>query len=139
MHTYSRLYIHTVFSVKNRAELISAEWETNLHKIIGSTLKEIGCTPIITNGTADHIHCFYVLLPSINISETMKMVKGRSSRWINKNHVFESKFRWQRGFAAFSVNANDYKNMYYYIKNQKEKHLKITMKQELELLNQTAR
>jgi len=134
MHTYTRLYIHAVFSVKNREKLIDKNWEHSLHKLIGFVLRQCDCKPILINGTLDHIHCFFIINPTTNISVIMKRIKGATSRWINKNNLSTHYFRWQRGFSAFTHSSNEYSVIYNYIKNQKKHHQNCSVEEELKSL-----
>jgi len=137
MHSYSRLYIHTVFSVKNREPLIKDEWAIDLFKFMGFILNQSGAKTIFINGVNDHVHCLFIINPNICISNTMKTVKGTSSRWINKNKLSKRRFRWQKGFAAFSHSAREYDSVLNYIKNQKNHHLKISTENELKALKKS--
>lgn len=120
--TNSRIYIHCVFSVKNRKKLIHNNWESSLHKKIGYLINEAGAQSIIVNGMAEHLHCFFNISPKICISEIMKSAKAKSSLWVNKNNLSKEKFMWQVGFSAYSVSLSDFDKIYNYVKNQKYHH-----------------
>ncbi len=53
--------------------------------------------------TADHIHILASLPTTISVSKGIQLAKGRSSKWINDTFVHLRGFRWQEGYAAFSV------------------------------------
>jgi REP element-mobilizing transposase RayT len=69
--------------VKYRGAIIHKEWRHTLLGEIGNLIKETGCKTIIANGVEDHVHCFVGLKPIISISELMKGVKAKSSKYIN--------------------------------------------------------
>ncbi|MFA6083118.1 transposase [Mucilaginibacter sp.] len=48
----------------------------------------------------------------------MRIVKGESSEWINKENLCPAIFRWQEGYAAFSYSRSQIKVISEYIENQ---------------------
>ncbi len=102
-NTYVKLYVQTVFSVKYRNALILDHFRKELHAVVGSLINETGCKTFIVNGVEDHIHCFFSLKSSTSLSEVMKSVKAKSSKWINENGFVKERFEWQRGFGGFNL------------------------------------
>lgn len=129
-NTYVKLYVQTVFAVKYRNALIKESFRKELFAVIGNLINETGCKTIIVNGVEDHIHCFFTLKTTLSLSEVMKSVKAKSSKWINKNQFLEERFEWQRGFGGFSYNQNSIDRVYKYIENQEEHHKKENFKDE---------
>lgn len=74
----------------------------------------------------DHLHLFVGLNPSISISDTMKAIKGDSSKWVNKEKLTKRSFYWQEGYGAFSHSVSQVDAVVKYILNQKEHHRKTT-------------
>jgi len=60
----------------------------------------------------------------------LEEVKKRSSKWIKTKDIKFSKFYWQDGYGIFSVRPTDVEWVIGYIKNQKERHKKMSFKQE---------
>lgn len=54
--TYSQIYIHIVFAVKGRNNLISKKWKDELYKYITGIISNEGQKMIAINGMPDHIH-----------------------------------------------------------------------------------
>lgn len=133
-NTYHKIHIHAIFAVKFRKGLIQPEWESRLHAVIGNLIKDSGGKPIIINGTEDHIHCFFHVKPTATLSEMMKTVKAKSSKWINNNDLLNQRFEWQRGYGCFSYGQSQKNTLYHYISNQKERHKKMSFKEEYEKL-----
>ena len=65
--SYTQIYIHIVFAVKGRDNLISKHWKEELNKYIAGIIKRKEQKSIIVNGMPDHIHAFVGLSPSIAI------------------------------------------------------------------------
>ncbi|MEP6805669.1 MAG: IS200/IS605 family transposase [Flavobacterium sp.] len=129
-NTYYQVYIQAVFAVKYREAIISSECKSQILSVIGNLINETGCKTIIVNGTEDHVHCFLGLKPTISISELMKNVKGKSSRFINEHQLTKYKFEWQEGYGVFSYSRSHIGAVYKYIANQEEHHKKQNFKDE---------
>ena len=135
-NTYHQVYIQVVFAVKYREAVIANEWKSILFGVIGNLINEMGCKTIIVNGVEDHVHCFLGLKPVVSISELMKTVKAKSSKYINDNHLTKLRFEWQEGYGAFSYSHSQINTVYKYIANQEEHHKKQTFRKEyLEFLD----
>jgi putative transposase len=129
-NTYHQVYLQTVFAVKYRAAVIEKEWKPKLHAVIGNLINENNCKTFIVNGVEDHVHCFFGLKPLISISELMKSVKAKSSKFINDNQLTPNRFEWQRGYGVFSYSHSQIDHVYKYIQNQESHHRSATFKKE---------
>lgn len=129
-NTYHQVYIQAVFAVKYRGALINNECKSKILSVIGNLINETGCKTIIVNGTDDHVHCLLGLKPTISISELMKIVKGKSSRFINDHQLTKCKFEWQEGYGVFSYSKSHIDAVYKYIANQEAHHKKQNFKDE---------
>lgn len=100
--TFSQIHIQVVFAVKGRENLIAKTWNDELNKYIAGIINGKGQKTIIVNGTANHIHAFFGLRPSISLSDLVRDIKNNSTNFINKKKLSKYKFSWQEGFGAFS-------------------------------------
>jgi putative transposase len=129
-NTYTQLHIHFVFAVKYRKAVITNEWEDRLHKYITGIVQGNGHKMLAINSAEDHIHIFIGLNPKQSISEIMRLVKGDSSEFVNKEKFTERKFQWQEGYGAFSNSHSQIDAVVKYILNQKTHHAKTSFKEE---------
>ncbi len=129
-NTYHQMYIQTVFPVKYRRALIDKNWRSELFAVMGNLINESGCRNIIVNGVEDHAHCFFTLRPDISVSEVMKLVKAKSSKWINENNLVNHRFEWQKGFGSFTYSKSQVPKVYRYIENQEVHHRKQNFRDE---------
>ncbi len=129
-NTFHQIYIQAVFAVKYREALITNESKSKIFGVIGNLINETGCKTIIVNGVEDHVHCFLNLKPTVSISELMKIVKGKSSKYINDHNLTKSKFEWQEGYGVFSYSRSHVDAVYKYIANQEEQHKKQSFNEE---------
>lgn len=129
-NTFSQVYIQCIFAVKYRDAIINKEWRQTLLGVIGNLVNETGCKTIIVNGVEDHVHCFVGLKPNISISELMKGVKAKSSKYVNDHQLVKRRFEWQEGYGVFSYGHSQIDDVFKYISNQELHHKKQTFREE---------
>ena len=128
--TYSKIYIMAVFAVKGRENNIRMSFKDELHKYISGILKNEGVYPLAVGGWKDHVHVLFTMQPNHCISDIIRVVKSNSSKWLNENFDFSSKFQWQEGFGAFSYHESRLEGMIQYIMHQEQHHSNKTFKEE---------
>jgi putative transposase len=129
-NTYHQIYIQSVFPVKYRKSMIHQDWKSNLLAVMGNLINEAGCKTILVNGVEDHVHCFFAIQPSMTVSDVMKNVKAKSSKWVNEEGYLNHRFEWQPGFGCFSYGHSQVSRVYRYIKKQEEHHKKMGFREE---------
>jgi REP element-mobilizing transposase RayT len=115
---------HAVFSTKHRLPAISPEVEERLYPFIGGILKDLGCTPIAINGTADHLHLLARYPSDLSHADMLRHTKKRSSEWIHTTFRDMQAFAWQEGYGGFTVSTSALDDVAQYIRQQKERHQK---------------
>ncbi|MCG9909884.1 MAG: IS200/IS605 family transposase [Flavobacteriales bacterium] len=134
-NTFTQIYIHLVFSVKGRQNLIQKNWKEELHKYICGVVNGKSQKVYAIGGVADHIHILVSIKPEISISELVRDIKANSSKWVNEKRLVSGKFNWQEGYGAFSHTHSLLDTVIAYINNQEEHHKKKSFKEEyIELL-----
>ena len=121
-NTYHQIYLQMVFAVKYRNAVINKEWKPKLLGVIGNLINEANCKTIIVNGVEDHVHCFIGLKPVVSVSELMKTVKAKSSKYVNDHSLTKERFEWQEGYGVFSYHQSLVDTVYKYIQNQEAHH-----------------
>lgn len=129
-NTYSQLYVHIVFAVKGRQNLISKKRKDEIYKYITGIVTNKGQKLIAINGVSDHIHILVGLKPDKSLSDLVRDIKANSSKFINDKKWINGKFEWQTGFGAFSYSHSQLTNVINYIRNQEEHHKVKTFKDE---------
>jgi putative transposase len=136
-NTFTKLYVHCVFTPKGKASLLTDSIRDKIHKYIYGIIKENKCYPVAVNGTKDHIHLLIGFTPTISISDLMRDIKRSSALFINKQIDSFHKFKWQEGYGAFTVGHHDLDKVCKYVLNQAEHHSIKTFKDEyIHLLNE---
>ena len=118
MSTHSGILIHVVFSTKQRFKLLDKTWRDDLFGVIGGNAQTQQGVLLQAGGTEDHVHLLLKTHPSFAVADTIKLIKGNSSHWINQNRKISAKFSWQRGYGAFSVSESMSDIVKQYIENQ---------------------
>ena len=135
-NTYTKMYVHCVFSPKGKRSLLVDSIRDRVHKYIYGIIKEKKCYPVAINGTKDHIHILFGFGPTICISELIRDIKRSSALFINDEIGSYLRFRWQEGFGAFTVGHRELDHVFKYIVNQEEHHRKKNFSDEyFEFLN----
>ncbi|MFV0604435.1 MAG: IS200/IS605 family transposase [Niabella sp.] len=129
-NTYTQLYIHIVFSVKGRQNLIQKTWKEELYKYICGIVSGKEQKVYAIGGVSDHIHILVSVKPNIALSDLVRDIKANASKWINEKRFVSGKFQWQEGFGAFSYAISQLDNVIAYINNQEQHHKKKTFKEE---------
>jgi putative transposase len=104
--TFSNLLYHIVYSTKNRIPLIHADLREPLYEYIGGIIRGEGGILLEIGGVPDHVHILAKFKTDIAVSEMLKKIKGKSSKWANDRPDRREYFDWQDGYAAFSVSES---------------------------------
>ncbi|MBX2992920.1 MAG: IS200/IS605 family transposase [Bacteroidetes bacterium] len=129
-NTFTQIYIHIVFSVQGRHNVISKEHKEELHKYTTGIITHKGQKLLAIHAMPDHVHILVGLKPDKSISDLVRDIKANSSRFITEKKWVRGKFRWQEGFGAFSYSHSQLTAVINYIRNQEKHHAKRTFRQE---------
>ncbi|MCH8316922.1 MAG: IS200/IS605 family transposase [Bacteroidetes bacterium] len=129
-NTFTQIYIHTVFAVQGRQNLIQKSWKDELYKYITGIVRNNNQKLLAINGMPDHIHIFLGLKPDIALSDLVRDIKSNSSSFINKKKWVMGKYHWQEGFGAFSYSDSQLDSVIKYIQNQEIRHKTKTFREE---------
>lgn len=127
---YVKIWIHTVWTTKNRAPLLAREIRQNVFDHIRENAKKKGIYIDFINGHLEHVHCLISLSSGLSIDKILMLLKGESSYWINKNKFSRGKFEWQDEYFAVSVSESNLSRVRNYIKNQEDHHKKKSFTEE---------
>jgi putative transposase len=128
---YVRVWIHLVWSTKNRFPFMDGELRRKIcrHIAENAASKDIHLDSI--NGSADHLHALISLGSDQTISKIAQLLKGESSHWVNKESTGLLKFEWQDDYFAESVSWSAVTTVKKYIADQEEHHVKKSFAEEV--------
>ena len=125
----SKLYVHLIFSTKNRQPVLAPEWRPELWAYLAGAFEGQKCFAKKIGGVADHVHASFELHRTVPVSDLVGEIKVESSKWI-KSYGGPPDFAWQGGYGAFSVSASNLDEVEAYIANQEKHHARVSFQDE---------
>jgi REP element-mobilizing transposase RayT len=93
----SQIYLHIVFSTKNRAPLLADKaLREGLHAYLAGTCRNLDSPSLIVGGVEDHVHILCRLSKNLSVAQYLRALKRESSKWI-KTKSRELASYWQNG------------------------------------------
>jgi REP element-mobilizing transposase RayT len=129
--TYSQLLLHIVFSTKGRAPWITPDIADRLYPYLGGIVRAEKGVLYDIGGVEDHVHMYLRWRPDGSVSDLMRTVKSRSSKWVHGEFPTLREFAWQEGYSVFSVSKSQEEAVKRYIANQAEHHTSEDFQSEL--------
>jgi REP element-mobilizing transposase RayT len=127
---WTQIHYHIVFGTKLRQPLITDPLAKDLYPFLGGITRDLGCSLVAIGGMPDHVHLLIRSRPDVCVSDLLRHLKGRSSKWANEERTT---LYWQKAYGAFSVSKSALEEVEAYILNQAEHHKRLTYKDEFEL------
>ena len=128
----AQIYIHLVFSTKNREPTLYEELQPKLHTYLAGISNTLGAQAITVGGVEDHIHLLGRLPRTLTVASWVEKLKVGSNRWFKEKAEAKGReaFSWQSGYGAFSISPRHVDPLVAYIRNQKEHHRDVTFQEE---------
>ena len=135
--TFFKLWIHGIFQTEPNKAYIHPELANVLYLEIEKKFIEQGCNLAAIGGQEDHIHFLFSQNPLLSLHETMTFIQGITERWYQLRDVESdySKFKWAHGYCAYSVSESGLEKTQSFIDNQVFIHKKMSLLNEISLLN----
>jgi putative transposase len=87
--------------------------------------------PYDIGGVEDHVHMYLRWRPDGSISDLVRTVKTRSSKWVHDRYPKLAEFAWQERSSVLSVSKSQEEVVKKYIAGQAEHHKKGDFKSDL--------
>jgi REP element-mobilizing transposase RayT len=129
-NSYTQFYMHFVFAVQARLNLISESIRDRVEKYITGIITKEKSKTIAIYCNPDHIHILVGLNPQTAPADLVRIIKTNSTRWINKERLVNGKFGWQEGYGGFSYSRSQLDAVCKYIYNQPIHHKRVMFKDE---------
>jgi putative transposase len=98
--TYSQLLLHIVFSTKRRQRSITPGIADRLYPYMGGIIRAEKGVLYDIGGVDDHVHLYLRWRPDASVSDLMRTVKARSSKWVHDTFSQLDAFAWQEGYRG---------------------------------------
>ena len=122
----AKIYLHLIFSTKNRERSMPESIRADLHSYMGGILNGLGCSPVEINTEPDHAHVLFVMTRTEMVSNVVGQLKKSSNDWLRSRDAQFRDFYWQGGYGVFSVSQSAVEEVRAYIRNQREHHKQIS-------------
>lgn len=129
--SYSQILFHIVFSTKHRKPWITSDIVERLYPYLGGIVRAEQGVLYEIGGMEDHLHMYLRWRPNDSVSNLIRTVKSRSSKWVHDTFPALRGFAWQEGYSVFSVSKSQEEAVKQYIAGQAEHHRKQDFKSEL--------
>ena len=129
-NTYTQIYLHIVFAVKGRQNLLPEQHREEIHKYITGVVRERGHKMLAVFCMPDHVHILAGIKPAMSISDLVRDIKTGSSNFINGQKWIPTQFNWQEGYGAFSYSRSQIDGVIKYILGQEEHHKRKSFRDE---------
>lgn len=129
--SHVRIWVHLVFSTKNRKPFLTEEIREKVIKHIKENCNKKDIFLSAIDGYLEHLHCLISLGKDQSIAKTAQLIKGESAFWINKENLTTQRFSWQDDYFAISVSESQVEVVKRYILNQKKHHQKKSFQEEV--------
>jgi len=122
LHSKVRIFVHLIWGTHNHERVLNRELRIKIYQHLLERARELKIIINKMNLQPEHVHTLLELPSNKSIAEIAQNFKGECSNWINDNNLTVGKFRWQRGYGAYSVSISMLSTVENYIKNQDEHH-----------------
>ena len=99
--TYSQILLHIVFSTKRREPSISSDVAPRLYSYMEGIVRAEKGVLYDIGGVEDHVHMYVRWRPDDAVSNLMRTVKARSSKWVHDTFRHSRRLRGRKGIACF--------------------------------------
>jgi putative transposase len=134
-HSHAKLYVHAVWSTKNRIPVLDNDILARLAKQAEETAHALGGAVLAFGGAEDHVHVLLRYRPDLPVSRMVRGLKSALTLAIRRDDARYPDFAWQTGYGAFSVSISDIGRVVSYISNQAHHHDTGTVWPEIELID----
>jgi putative transposase len=115
---YVKNWLHCVWGTKSRVPFLTDGIKKTVLDHIRENAESKGIYIDIIDGHTQHLHCLISLHPDHSLSKVIRLLKGESSFWINKNHITKNRLKWAAEYYDVSVSETHVSRVRNYIKNQ---------------------
>ncbi len=120
-NTFSQLYIHVIFAVKGRANVVKETHREQVQKYITGIGNNRKTRVLAIHCMPNHIHILLSINPTTLIADLVRDIKTNSTLFIKEQGIARN-FAWQEGYGVFSVSPSQKDKVYNYVVNQAEHH-----------------
>jgi len=126
----ANLYVHLIFSTKERFSFLSKSVRPDLHAYMATVLANLNSPAVLINSESDHVHILFNMGRTVTLAQVVEDVKKSSSKWLKTQGANFHAFAWQAGYGGFSVSESNVPKVANYIRGQEDHHRVKTFQEE---------
>src|SRR5205823_7333497 len=111
----SKVVLGSSVSTRDREAWLGRGMRSRMHGYVATVCRGQGAGLVQVGGVADHVHILTTLPRTLSQAQLVEHIKKTSSKWIKTVAPRYHRFRWQRGYGAFSVSPSQLKSVLQYI------------------------
>ena len=120
-HSLSRVFVHLVWSTKRRVRSIAESDDTVLRELYLARSEKLSAELLAFGASDDHVHLAVRMPLTRSIAEVVRAFKSESAVVLARR-LQDPAFRWQSGYAAFSIDPDNTARLFDYVERQREHH-----------------
>ena len=121
---FHRLYVHLVWTTRDRLPLLNAELAQFLPPLLRNIARQEKVHILELGMVATHVHVLVRLHPTTRISRLLQRLKGGSARLANDQlHLTgANRLRWDAGYSIHSISPRSIDRVREYLRRQADHH-----------------
>ncbi len=121
-HSSASLFAHLVWATRHRASKLEPSADASLAALLERKARRLDARILAAGNAADHVHVLLRYPPRVSVAQIAHLLKGASSRALNRLAPNHSLAFWQVGYWAESVGPTDLDPLVGYIRQQRAHH-----------------
>ena len=101
LRSYNKIWIHFIWETFDGEKSLTKEVRKNVSNLFYDYCKEKKIFMKINFVNADHVHALLDLPTNLSVEDCIKLLKGASSFYINKNRITGTRFLGVRAMELF--------------------------------------
>ena len=119
--SYTKLFVHFVWSTRLREPCITPALAPRIHGYLSSRCRALECIPLAVGGVSDHVHALLWMSPEVGVAQVARELKAPTTRFIHRELNLPG-FAWQQGYGAFTLRESEVEVVRLYVDNQRRHH-----------------
>ncbi|HEY8602684.1 MAG TPA: IS200/IS605 family transposase [Thermomicrobiales bacterium] len=116
------VFVHLTWATWDRLPLLTDEIAPSVYRALGASCHSLHVDLVAIGGIEDHLHLLIRQPATLSLAELMQQLKGASAHLITHQLAPADFFKWQGGYAVFSVSPRHLTQVRDYIANQRQHH-----------------
>ena len=100
-----RLFVHVVWTTRDRAPLINLEAAQYLASVIPYIARDERCVTLELGIVTTHLHALFQIHPTTALPRLLQRLKGCTATRVNQQRLTTTSLLWSKGYNIESVSS----------------------------------